>query len=79
MSFATATRVFSDLSSFIKQDRVVDGELRWQLFGSVDGVEVLVVVHTVHEQDDIEVIRIISARKAERWERKEYEQENGYL
>jgi len=37
----------------------------------------LMVAHTVREQDDIEVIRIISARLASRRERRRYEQENG--
>jgi uncharacterized DUF497 family protein len=35
------------------------------------------VAHTVREQDDIEVIRIISARRGNRRERKRYEEENG--
>jgi uncharacterized DUF497 family protein len=37
----------------------------------------LIVAHTVREQDDIEVIRIISARQANRRERRRYEEENG--
>ncbi len=34
---------------------------------------VLVVVHTLKDQDDMELVRIISARKATRNESKEYQ------
>ena len=37
----------------------------------------LVVAHTVRDQDGMEVIRIISARRANRREKKRYEEENG--
>lgn len=46
----------------------------------VHGVTVLLVAHTITEDDDegepVEVIRIISARRATPKERKRYEQEN---
>jgi uncharacterized DUF497 family protein len=35
------------------------------------------VAHTVGEQDDIEVIRIVSARRSNRRERRRYEEANG--
>ena len=53
---------------------VNDGEERWQTLGLVGEVVVLLVAHTYHEQGEIEMIRIISARKATRQERKCYEQ-----
>ena len=37
----------------------------------------LMVAYTVREQDDTEVVRIISARRANRRERRRYEEENG--
>jgi uncharacterized DUF497 family protein len=37
----------------------------------------LVVAHTVREQDGIEVIRIIWARRATRRDKRRYEEENG--
>jgi uncharacterized DUF497 family protein len=37
----------------------------------------LLVAHTVRQQNEIEVIRIISARRADRRERRRYEEENG--
>lgn len=56
------------------QDRIEDGEERWQTIGVVHGVTVLLVALTITEQDDagetVEVIRIISARRATPSERK---------
>lgn len=55
-------------------------EERWQTLGVVHGVTVLLVAHTITEDDGegepVEVIRIISARRATPRERKRYEQEN---
>ena len=51
----------------------------WQTLGVVHGVTVLLVAHTIIEDDAegeaVEVIRIISARRATPKERKRYEQE----
>ena len=47
-------------------------EDRWRTLGLVGGVVVLLVVHTVEEQNGEEEIRIISARKATRVERQAY-------
>jgi uncharacterized DUF497 family protein len=78
ISFDLASRVFADPLSHSEQDRIENGERRWRTMGMVDGGGLLVVAHTVGEQDDdgqpIEVIRIISARKADRRERRHYEQ-----
>jgi hypothetical protein len=56
----------------VEQDRVVDGEQRWQTLGIVGDVVVLQVAHTVTEYNSDEVIRIISARRATRKERRRY-------
>jgi uncharacterized DUF497 family protein len=57
------------------QDRIVEGEQRlWTLGRVEDLLKILVVVHTVMEQGDEEVIRIISARKATPRERGFYEE-----
>ena len=74
ISFETAVRVFSDPMHVSDQDRDENGEMRWQTLGYVDGVMLLLVVHTWTDDDGIEVIRIISARQAERHERRRYEQ-----
>jgi uncharacterized DUF497 family protein len=72
ISFDDAIEVFYDPYAVIEQDRVVDGELRWQVIGKVDDVVILQVAHTVIEQDTDEVIRIVSARRATRKERRMY-------
>ncbi len=76
VSFETATRAFADPFLLTQQDRIENGEHRWQSIGMVDGYLLLLVAHTVGEDfDGAEVLRIISARKAEPKERKRYEQD----
>lgn len=77
VSFETATRVFADPFALSKQDRIEGGERRWRTMGLIEGFLVLVVAHTVLEagDDETEVIRIISARKASPRERRRYEDE----
>ncbi len=77
VSFELAVRVFADPLAFSCQDRIESGEQRWQTLGMADGVLLLLVAHTAEDQDDGEVVRIISARRATRKERQDYEQKNG--
>src|ERR1019366_4747954 len=72
ISFDDAIEVFYDPYAVFEQDRIVDGEIRWEVVGMVGGTIVLQVAHTVTELDRDEVIRIISARPATRKERKRY-------
>jgi uncharacterized DUF497 family protein len=72
ISFETAIWVFDDPFQASWQDREVEGEARWQTIGMVQGVQVLVVAHTVEE--DEKMIRILSARKATPRERRIYAQ-----
>jgi uncharacterized DUF497 family protein len=74
ISFETAVLVFDDPNHVTVLDREVDGELRWQTIGMVSGVRVLLVAHTIDE--DEQAIRIISARKATPRERNIYAQAN---
>ena len=77
ISFEIALRIFDDPLALSMQDRDVAGELRWQTIGMVDGCLVLLVAHTITALDvEEEVIRIISARRADRLERKRYENEH---
>jgi uncharacterized protein len=76
VSFETAIRAFADPFALVEQDRIEDGEYRWQTLGMVDSYLLLLVAHTVDEEDNIEVIRIISARRAEAKEWRKYEQAN---
>ena len=75
MSFETATLVFSDPFAIVEHDRIENGELRWQALGIVDNCYLLLLVaHTVRDDEDgTEIIRIISARRAEPKERERYE------
>ena len=73
ISFDTAARVFLDPLHVSRQDRTVDGEERWQTLGCLNGDLLLMVAYTVIDEEE-ETIRIISARKATRQERVEYEE-----
>jgi hypothetical protein len=53
-------------------ERVVDGEERWHTIGSAGGIAILLIVHTVEEENGEEEVRIISARKAAPRERAIY-------
>ncbi len=72
VSFETAQLVFDDPLHVSRQDRTEAGEQRWQTIGLVHGVALLLVAHTYIEGDGIETIRIISARKADKAERRIY-------
>ena len=74
VSFETAARVWDDPLHEIYFDRVENGESRWHAMGCVDGVVVLLVVHT-HPGLDEDCIRIVSARRATPRERRRYERE----
>ena len=74
VSFEIAAHVFLDPLALAYQDRIENGELRWQTLGMVDGCLLLLVAHAVRHDEDAEVIRIISARKADKKERKHYEE-----
>ena len=79
ISFDIAVRVFADPFTLTEQVRIEGGEQRWQTLGIVDGYLLLVVAHTIRDEEEdgqpIEIIRIISARAADRKERRRYEQE----
>jgi uncharacterized DUF497 family protein len=79
VSFQTAIRAFADPYALSEQDRIVEGEQRWQTIGMVDGRLLLLVAHTLADDDDSEIVRIISAREANRRERRRYEEANGQI
>ena len=77
VSFEMAARAFADPFALTSHDRIENGEQRWQTIGMVDWHLMLLVAHTVGEDEDgTEVICIISARKADPKESKRYDQEN---
>lgn len=71
--FEDAVLVFDDPRHLSMQDRYENGEHRWQTIGLVHGIVVILVAHTIRFESGEEVIRIISARKADRQERNRYE------
>jgi len=79
IGFDSAMLVFSDPFALTGGIRVEDGEQRCQTIGRVKARLVLLVAHTTRDDDEdgqpIEVIRIISARRADPKERRRYEQE----
>lgn len=72
--FDDAMLVFADPFALVEQDRIEDGELRWQTLGLAGDVALLLVAHSVRGENEDEIIRIISARKATRKERQRYDQ-----
>ena len=75
VTFEDAMHVFEDPYALFEQDRTDDaGERRWQALGLAGGVLLLLVAHTVRDEGEDEVIRLISARRATRKERNRYEQ-----
>lgn len=81
VSFEEAAQVFRNPLYLSWKERVQDGEERWQACGEVEGLSLLIVAHMIREEiedrNEIEVVRIISARRAEPRERRRYEKENG--
>jgi uncharacterized protein len=81
VSFELALRVFADLRAWSAIDRIEGGEQRWQTIGMVEGRLLLLIAHTIGEDEEdgqpIEVIRIISARIATGKERNRYERQDG--
>jgi hypothetical protein len=72
VSFETAIRAFDDAFAVERLDDRADyGEDRYSILGMVDG-RLLYVAYTVRE----DVIRIISARGAEPYEKRQYHEDN---
>ena len=72
VSFEEAQTVFYDERAILIEDEDSDEEDRFVLLGISAALRMLVVYHCYQERDSM--IRIISARKANRTERKDYEQ-----
>lgn len=72
MSFEEARTVFyDDWAILIEDEDASETEERFVLLGMSTGLRALVVCHCFREDDN--VIRIISARRADRRERRDYE------
>lgn len=74
VSFEVASTVFNDPHHLSVLDSKDHGEERWVTIGLAADKKTLVVVHTYLDSATDEFIRIISARKATKKERKNYEE-----
>ncbi len=73
LSFDDALRVFNDPLRLTRQDRIENGEARWQTIGMMGRYRIILVAHSFWDDNDNEIIRIISARPVTRHERRDYE------
>lgn len=74
ISFEQASYVFADPFALNKyDDKHSDDEERWILLGKSLNETILVVAHTFRSKNDIELVRIISARKAVKKELQTYQ------
>jgi hypothetical protein len=73
ISFEAAKRVWDD-PLFEIYHHVENGEDRYLAIGMVLGATILAVAHVYRGDDEEQVVRIISARRATPHERKTYEQ-----
>ena len=73
ITFEQASYVFADPFALNKYDgKHSKNEDRWILSGKSLNEIILVVIHTFRNHDGVEVVRIISARKAVRKEQQVY-------
>ncbi|MYJ71693.1 MAG: BrnT family toxin [Rhodospirillaceae bacterium] len=70
IGFARASTIFAGPTLDAVDDRADYGEVRTKSLGMLDGILLLAVIHT--ERDG--VIRLISARRGNRIERRRYEE-----
>ena len=74
ISFEESKEVFEDALQISKLDqRFNDFEERWITIGATTKYKILVVANLFFTEDGEEIIRIISARKANKKERQSYE------
>ena len=58
IDFKEAVMVFLDEFALTEIDRFIEGEARWQTIGMLGDSVILVVAHTVKEEETIEIVRI---------------------
>ena len=75
ITFEQASYVFADPFALnLYDNNHSDNEDRWVLLGKSLNEAVLLVIHTFKDDKDMELVRIISARKATKMEKKIYYQ-----
>ena len=73
IDFETASHVFDDPFALTEPDWSSGSEERWQTVGLVKGVLLLFVAHITRDEGSVDLVRIISARRATPSERLRYE------
>jgi uncharacterized DUF497 family protein len=73
IGFELASHVFDDEFALTELEGTEHGETRWRTTGQVGGI-LIVVSHTYREEGGVEIIRIVSARKATRREQFRFEE-----
>jgi uncharacterized DUF497 family protein len=74
VGFESAVLIFDDRYAYTQRDLSFSEEERWITVGTMEPGSILFVVHTYAEVEGEEIIRVISARRAESHERKAYEE-----
>ncbi len=74
ISFELAVEVFSDPFCLTISDTAAGGEERFWTIGRLENLVIVLVVHTMRDEEGEEIVRIISARKATPRERRFYEE-----
>jgi len=74
IDFDEAREVFVDPLRRLEIEGHEHGEIRWRTVGEING-SLYAVFHKLEDEEGIEVIRIISARKVSRHERRAYERQ----
>lgn len=77
ISFENARYVFADPFAVTRHDEC-DTEGRQQIIGQINGLLMVLVVYTMRDRHQEEIIRIISARQATQAERRMYEEGNWF-
>lgn len=72
VALEVAERVWDDPAHLLVLDRYEGGEERWHAIGLVKGIMILTVVHA-YRGKDVQVVRIIGARRATLDERRRYD------
>jgi len=73
INFEEAAEVFYDPTAIERPNHYENGEERWEIIGMTTNHVLLYVVFTTIYEDGAKITRIISARKTEPKERREYE------
>lgn len=77
ISFEQAVEIFGDPNIVVRENVHVRDELRMEAIGMTRGLTLLVVIFVDRSDPEVEIIRIISARKAEYYEQCAYEDQFG--